>query len=372
MSPITIPISRPDLSGNEEAYLLEALRSTWISSSGPFVSRFETEFAEVCNSSTALAVSNGTVALHIAMLGLDVRQGDEVIVPSLTYVATANAARYVGAEPVFADVDPKTWCIDPGSIERSITSRTRGIIAVHLYGHPCDMDAINRIAAVHGLWVVEDAAEAHFARYKGRAVGGLGKIGTFSFYGNKILTCGEGGAVVVNDDMLALRLRMLRGQGMDPERRYYHPITGYNFRLTNIACAILCAQLERSKHFIDERNKLCELYRFNLNDRAPALTVEFQEAATWAEPAPWMMCVLFDGVDTRRRVEAALDSHGIETRPLFVPLHRLPPFREMSMRRREELPITDDISSRGLCLPTYVGLSEEQIGMICDRISKAM
>ncbi len=176
-----IPVAAPDLGGNEEAYVVEAIRSSWISSTGPFVQRFESEFAKLCGTRTSLGVCNGTVALHLALLGLDVRPGDEVLVPSLTYIATANAVRYVGAEPVFVDVDPATWCIDPKLLEASITRRTKGIIAVHLYGHPADMDAINRLAAVHGLWVVEDAAEAHMARYKGRVVGGLSQIGTFSF-----------------------------------------------------------------------------------------------------------------------------------------------------------------------------------------------
>src|ERR1035437_4092881 len=206
-----IPVAMPDLTGNEEKYVVEAIRSSWISSSGPFNQRFEREFAELCGARSAIGVCNGTVALHLAMLALDVRPGDEVLVPSLTYIATANAVRYVGAEPVFVDVDPETWCIDPKLLEEKITRRTKGIIAVHLYGHPADMDAINHTAAIHGLWVVEDAAEAHFAKYKGRPTGGLGDLGTFSFYGNKIITCGEGGAVMVNDPHLELRLRTLRG-----------------------------------------------------------------------------------------------------------------------------------------------------------------
>ena len=181
-----LPVASADLTGNEEAYVVEAIRSSWISSSGDFVNRFESIFSKQCMTNHAIATCNGTVALHLALLALDVRPGDEVLVPSLTYVATANAVRYVGAEPVFVDVDPLTWCIDPSNIEASITPRTKGIIAVHLYGHPADMDRINHLAAVHGLWVVEDAAEAHFATYKGRPVGGLANIGTFSFYGNKI------------------------------------------------------------------------------------------------------------------------------------------------------------------------------------------
>ncbi len=236
-----IPVAAPDLSGNEEKYVVDAIRSSWISSTGPYLQRFEKEFAGLCATRAAIAVCNGTVALHLTMLALDVRGGDEVLVPSLTYIATANACRYVGAEPVFVDVDPQTWCMDPKLLEAAITRRTKGIIAVHLYGHPADMDAINHIAAVHGLWVVEDAAEAHFAQYRGRPVGSLAPMATFSFYGNKMFTCGEGGAITLSDPKLELRTRTLRGQGMDPQRRYYFPVTGYNFRLTNLAAAMLCA-----------------------------------------------------------------------------------------------------------------------------------
>ena len=220
-----IPVASVDLSGNEEAYAVDAIRSTWISSTGAYLNRFEREFAEYCNTATSLTVCNGTVALHLALMGLDVRPGDEVLVPSLTYVATANAVRYVGAEPVFVDVDPDTWCIDPDKLEAAITRRTRGIIPVHLLGHPADMDRINRVADVHGLWVIEDAAEALGAKYKGQPVGSLSHAATFSFFGNKVITSGEGGAITLSDERLATRLRALRGQGMDPNRRYYFPIT---------------------------------------------------------------------------------------------------------------------------------------------------
>src|SRR4051794_23071679 len=261
-----IPVAAPDLSGNEEKYVVDAIRSSWISSSGPYLQRFEREFAALCGTKAALAVCNGTVALHLALLGLNVRPGDEVLVPSLTYIATANAVRYVGAEPVFVDVDPHTWTMSPELIERHITPRTTGIIPVHLYGHPADMDEINHLAAVHGLWVVEDAAEAPFARYKGRPVGSLAEIATFSFYGNKVLTSGEGGAVTLNNGQLYKRLSTLRGQGMDPRRRYYFPVTGYNFRLTNLAAAVLCAQLERSKELLERRAAIYRQYDIGFRD----------------------------------------------------------------------------------------------------------
>ena len=358
----------PDLTGNEEKYVCEAIRSTWISSSGPFLDRFESEFASLCGTRSAISVANGTVALHVALLALGVRPGDEVIVPSLTYIATANAVRYVGAEPVFVDVDSETWCIDPAQIENVISPRTKGIIPVHLYGHPADMDAVNQIAAVHGLWVLEDAAEAHLAKYKGRPVGGLGTLATFSFFGNKIFTSGEGGALTLNDPQLEVRLRMLKGQGVDPKRRYFFPITGYNFRMTNVACAILCAQLERRAEIVERRNHIFALYREQLSG-IPG--VGFQPTADWAEPAHWLFCLTINEKEfgwSRDGLMAKLAEVGIDTRPFFLALHRLPPFRDGSRLRGEVLPETDRLSAIGLNLPTYTGLTDENIFEITEAI----
>ena len=363
-----IHVAMPDLSGNEEKYVVDAIRSTWISSTGPYIKRFEKEFADLCGTNTAISVSNGTVALHLALLALDVGPGDEVLLPSLTYIATANAVRYVGAEPVFVDVDPETWCISPKLLEDSITRRTKGIIAVHLYGHPADMDAINHIAAVHGLWVVEDAAEAHLAQYKGKPVGSLASAATFSFYGNKIFTSGEGGAITLNDPQMDVRIRTLRGQGMDPQRRYYFPITGYNFRLTNVACAMLCAQLERHKSIIERRQWICEQYQSRL---AGIPGICFQPVASWAKPAHWLFCITINEAEygfSRDKLMGLLDKEGIETRPFFIPLHNLPPFREESRLRKEYLPVTDLLGSTGMNLPTFPGLTEQEIETISNAI----
>jgi len=357
----------PDLSGNEEKYVVEAIRSSWISSTGSFLDRFEGEFASACGCEAALGVTNGTSALHLALMALDVRPGDEVLVPSLTYVATANACRYVGAEPVFVDVDPATWCIDPDALESAISRRTRGIIAVHLYGHPADMDRINRVAAIHGLWVVEDAAEAHFATYKGRVTGSLARCATFSFYGNKILTSGEGGAVTVSDPQLELRLRTLRGQGVDPSRRYFFPVTGYNFRMTNVAAALLCAQLERRDEIVSKRRLIYRWYRERL-EGTPGLG--FQPIAEWAEITPWLMCLQITPAFGRSRDEvmSMLHAEGIDTRPFFVPLHSLPPFRRESEGRGEVLPVTDQLASRGVNLPTYPSMTEGDVDRICSAL----
>ena len=367
---VTIPMSEPDLKGNEESYVAEAVRSTWISSSGPFVDRFERDFAEACASRTAVSTSNGTAALHLALLALGVGPGDEVLVPSLTYIATANAVRYVGAEPVFADVDPLTWCLDPEDLAGRITPRTRGIIAVHLYGHPADMDAINQVAEAHGLWVVEDAAEAHFARYKGRTVGSLARLAAFSFYGNKILTCGEGGALTLDDPELEERIRLFRNQGADPQQRYFFPVTGYNFRLTNVACALLCAQMERRESLIARRRQIFETYEALLAD-VPGLG--FQPVAEWATPAPWLFSMTVDERvygHSRDALMAELAAQGIETRPFFRALHRLPPFQKASQERGETLPVTDSLSRCGLNLPSYPGLSDDDLRRIAKAITR--
>lgn len=359
--PYRIPVSAPDLSGNEESYLVEALRSSWISSSGKFVDAFERDFARACSARFVVGVCNGTAALHLAMLAMGLRPGDEVIVPNLSYVATANAVRYVGARPVFVDVDPLTWCIDPELVEHVITERTRGIIPVHLYGVPAEMDALARIASIHGLWLVEDAAEAHGAEYHGIRVGAIGKAGIFSFYGNKILTCGEGGAVVVNDEALNIRLRTLRGQGVDPCRRYFHPVVGYNFRLTNLACAILCAQLERADAMVTRRRAIVQRYRNHLVSNGYVAPIPQPNTVE----APWLATFRAPFPGQREMVVKLLEEAGIETRPVFIPITLLPPYHDA---KRSACPVSRDIAQTGFCLPTYVGLSDDQIDEICHII----
>jgi perosamine synthetase len=364
-----IPVAEPDLSGREAEYVADAIASSWISSTGPYVERFEREYAAWVGSRAALSVANGTVALHLALLAHGVGPGDEVIIPSLTYIATANAVRYTGAEPVFVDVDPATWCIDPGAIEPAITSRTRGIIPVDVYGHPADMDAINAVAAKHGLWVVEDAAEAHGATYKGRQAGTLASISTWSFYGNKVLTSGEGGALTTDDPELEARMRLFRGQGMDPKRRYFFTVVGYNYRLTNVACAMLCAQLERVEEIVPRRRSVFTRYRAALTG-IPG--IGFQPQAAWAVPAPWLFCMTVDEAAygrSRDELMAILATEGVETRPFFIPIHRLPPYVDSPGSRRD-LPHTDRIGGMGMNLPTSNFLPDVEIAWIADVIRR--
>ncbi|MEI6239439.1 MAG: GNAT family N-acetyltransferase [Planctomycetia bacterium] len=364
-----IPVAIPDLSGNEEKYVVEAVRSSWISSSGAFLERFEAEFATACESRFALGVSNGTTALHLALAGMNVQQGDEVIVPSMTYIATANAIRYCGGEPVFVDVDPETWCITAEAVEAAITPRTRGVIVVHLLGQPADMDPIMRVASTHGLWVVEDTAEAPFATYKGRAVGSIGHAGTFSFYGNKLLTSGEGGAITFQEPIMERRYKMLRGQGMDPDRRYYFPIIGFNYRMTNVAAAILCGQMERRAAIMERRRRIWSRYVERLST-VPGIGLRREN--DWSETSPWMFACLVDEKTfgtSRDHLARALHDRRIETRPMFVPLHSLPPYRQALVAARE-LPVTDGLGATGIMLPTYTGLADHDIDRICDAIAE--
>jgi perosamine synthetase len=367
-----IPVSAPDLSGNEEAYLVAAVRSGWVSSTGEFLDRFEREFAAACGTRHAVACSSGTTALHLALATLGVGRGDEVIVPATTFVATANAVRFCNATPVFVDVDPETWCLDPRGVAAAVGPRTVGIIPVHLLGHPADMDAINAIAEQHGLWVVEDAAEATFATYRGRPVGSLADAAAFSFFGNKIVTSGEGGAVTFSRDDLATRMRMLRGHGMDPARRYHFPIVGFNYRMSNLTAALACAQLERHEALIARRRAVLRLYDEQLRLQ-PGLAHRVD--APWAEVSPWLVAVVVDrdafGLD-RDALAAVLAARGIETRPVFPPLHCMPPYRRFAARQGiTVLPVAERLGADGLMLPTHPLMTDDDVAFVCEAIAAA-
>jgi perosamine synthetase len=362
-----IPVASPSLTGNEKAYVLDCLESGNISSIGEYVARFEREFAAFCGVRHAVACSNGTAALHLSLLAFDVKPGDEIIVPTVTFVASANAVTYCGATPVFVDCEPSTWCLDPTDVEAKITSRTRGIIAVHLYGHPANMDAINEIARRHGLFVVEDAAEAHGASWNRRMAGSLGDIATFSFYGNKTLTTGEGGMVVTNDDTLIERVRLYRGQGMDPSRRYWFPVVGYNYRMTSLVAAVGVAQLERIDWLLARRVEIAHWYREAL---AHTDGISWQIEDPRAAHAYWMFSILLpEGASlTSDEVIAAMANQGIETRPIFPPMHTLPPYFERDGR----YPVAEAIARRGLSLPTWAGLSREDVVRVCAALERSL
>lgn len=364
-----IPVSAPVLNGNERKYVLDCLDTTWISSNGKYIELFEKSFASFCQTKHALSCCNGTVALHLALMALGLTAEDEVLVPSLTFVATANAVAYCGARPVFLDSDPDTWNLDVSTIAEKITPRTKGIVAVHLYGNPVDMDALMSLAKQHGLWVVEDAAEAHGAEYGGKKVGSFGVLSSFSFYGNKIITSGEGGMVVTNDASRALKVSRLKGQGMDPDHRYWFPIIGYNYRMTNIAAALGLAQLENVEASIQRRNEIAEWYKDELREVAG---LEFQKPQHNSKPVNWMFTIVLNESlqFSRDSLMRYLLHHNIETRPVFYPMHILPPYKSSNMDWK--LPIADRISSRGINLPTWGGLTRDDIQYICQMVRRGL
>ncbi|MBN3523138.1 DegT/DnrJ/EryC1/StrS family aminotransferase [Paenibacillus apiarius] len=362
-------IATPILNGNEKKYVMDCLNSTWISSNGPYLDQFEQQFAAFCQTKHAIACSNGTTALHLALMAHGVGPGDEVIVPTLTFVATANAVSYCGAVPVFVDAEAETWNIDTDAIESKITPRTKGIIAVHLYGHPAHMDPIMHIAQKHDLFVIEDAAEAIGAQYKEKMTGSLGHTATFSLFGNKIITTGEGGVVTTNDDALAEKVKLLKGQGIDQNKKYWHPVIGYNYRMTNIQAAIGCAQLENADWHIQQRIRVAMHY-YDYLQGEDRLTLPVQKI--WAKNVYWMFSVVLNRCSEMQRdsIMKYLKDYGIETRPFFYPMHILPPYAHG--QTSTEFPVANRIASQGINLPSHGELTEDDIRFICRTLRNVL
>lgn len=346
--------------GNEKQYVLDCLDSNWISSKGKYVQAFEEAFAAYTGSAHALSVSNGTVALHLALVALGLGPGDEVLVPSFTYIASVNAIAYTGATPVFVDSEHSYWQIDPQDIEKRITPRTRAIMAVHLYGHPCDMHALQDICRRHNLFLIEDAAEALGASYKGQHVGTFGDVATFSFYGNKTITTGEGGMVVTNDHALKERMYSLRGQGLARHREYWHDMVGYNYRMTNICAAIGLAQLEQVDQVLARKRQLAGWYATALQHTPYVL----QPQAADCVHSYWMCTLLVPTAKERDPLRERLHAAGVETRPAFYPVHTMP----MYNTPYRKLPVADDLGSRGINLPSYPALTQADVATILNSL----
>lgn len=365
---IKIPIAVPNLGTKELEYVSDCVKSSWISSKGKYVAKFEEEFAEYINAEYGIAVSNGTVALHLALVALNVGPADEVIIPTLTMIAAANAVVYTGAKPVLVDSEPTTWNIDPEEIEKKITKKTKAIMLVHLYGHPANMDTIVKIAEDYDLYVIEDAAEAHGAEYNGKKVGAIGDIGCFSFYANKIITTGEGGILVTNNRKIAEKVRNLHNLAYNIERRQWliHDEIGYNYRMTNMQAAIGVAQLERIDTFIKTHRENAQLYN-QLLKKVPGITLPPEE--TWAKNVYWMYTVLIDkdgfGV-SRDSLMRKLGKRGIDTRSIFCPIHFQPPYR--SEFEGECYPIAEDLSNRGVNLPSGNTLTKKQVNEVAEAV----
>lgn len=341
-------------------YVTDAVSSGWVSSIGYYVERFEHEYAEFCGVKHCISTCNGTVAIHLALMAMGIGPGDEVIVPDLTFAATANTVILAGATPVFADVRQSDWCIDPVSVLQKITSKTKAIIPVHLYGHPSDMDALLAIAKDHDLKIIEDAAEAHGAVYHGRRVGGLGDCATFSFYGNKIMTTGEGGCITTDSDAIAERARLLRDHGMSKENRYWHVEVGYNYRMTNLQAALGVAQLARMDYFLRSRARILQLYQHYLAPHGFTLNPHLDNT----QPVNWLTCIILPEAnrDARDQWLAQLKAQGIDSRPFFYPLTKMPIYEGARN------PVSEQLSSQGFNIPTFIGLTEEEIKFISNAL----
>lgn len=368
MARTPIRVAEPLLDGNERTYVLDCLESTWISSRGKYIEQFEDLVANFCSTQHAIATNNGTTALHLALAALGIGPGDEVIVPTLTYIASVNAIRYCGATPVFVDSLPHQLTLDPGHVAARVTSRTRGILTVPLYGHPVEMNAIQAIAHRHGLFVIEDAAEALGARYHGQPVGSLADCTVFSFFGNKIITTGEGGMIVTSNADLASRMRFLRGQAVSPDKNYWHTDIGFNYRMTNVAAAIGCGQMERIDSHLERRQQVAGWYFHDLSDLQDHLLLP--EASAGCHHCYWMYSVILDSSApiVRDELMQMMAAQGIETRPIFYPVHQMPPYAEPL----GSYPVAESQAARGISLPTHGRLTEADVLYVAESLAKAM
>ncbi|HEV2299799.1 MAG TPA: DegT/DnrJ/EryC1/StrS family aminotransferase [Candidatus Acidoferrales bacterium] len=369
---MTIPVAAPQLGQRELDCVAEALRIGEISGTGGrFLDRFEREFADYCNCSHGVATSNGTTALHLAVASLGIGPGDEVLVSTLTNMATFFAVLYQGATPVPIDVEEDTWNLNPALLERFLTPRTKAILVVHLYGHPADMDPILEFAHHHHLHVIEDAAEAHGALYKGRKAGSLGDVGCFSFYANKIITTGEGGMITTDDSAIAERACSLRSLAYGAERKFMHADLGFNYRMTNLQAALGCAQLEKIEDVIENKRRVARLYTEQLSDvKEIRLPVE----KPYARNVYWMYHIVLRGFERKDRdlIMQLLSERGIETRPAFIPYNLQEIFIRDGLTRPELCPVANQIAESGLYLPSSASLTAEDVGCVCRHLKDVL
>lgn len=369
--PEMIPVNEPFIGEQEKKYVMECLRTGWISSEGRFIREFEQRWAEYCGLAHGVAVSNGTVALEIAVACLDLQPGDEVIMPTFTIISCAQAVTRNGGKPVLVDSDPRTWCMDVSQIADKINPRTKAIMPVHMYGHPVDMDPVLELARKHNLIIIEDAAEAHGAEYKGRKCGGMGDLNCFSFYANKIITTGEGGMVLTNDAKQAERLRSLRNLCFKKERRFYHTELGNNYRLTNLQAAIGLAQLERIEESVTKKRWMGAAYTERLKD-IPTLQLPIEEP--WAKNVYWMYGLVLNESTGMDAVEFArrLSEKGVMTRPFFLGMHEQPVFHSMGLFGGEHYSVAERIARQGLYLPSGMTLTEAQNEKVCQAVHQVL
>lgn len=359
------PISQPSIGAKELEYVTDAVQSGWVSSMGRYIESFENSFAAFCGTQFAVAVSNGTNALHLVLASLGIGRGDEVIIPDLTFIATANAVAYTGASVVCVDICAETLCIDVDAVERAITPRTRAIVPVHLYGHPAEMDRLIALGRNRGILIIEDAAEAHGAEYKGQRVGSFGECGVFSFYGNKVITTGEGGMLTTNSKELWQRAKMLRDHAMSPEKRYWHEEIGFNYRMTNLQAALGLAQMTRIDEFLGKRRQIMEWYRESLGADA---NLRLNREAPHCRNVYWMICLEMRGITESQRVGVMkeLRESGVDSRPYFYPVSDMP------MYQRSDTPVAHEVSPRGINLPSYTELTQADVAQIGEAVREVL
>ena len=359
-----MPIMEPYLGGNEIKYVSDCIYTNWISSQGDYVKRFENIFSKYYSNYFALTTSSGTSALHLSLLALGIGEGDEVLVPDITFAASANSVIHSGARPVFVDIDKDHWTIDYKLIELCISKRTKAIMPVHLYGHPCDMDPILDIAEKHNLFVIEDCAESFGSKYKGQLTGTFGNVGCYSFFSNKVITTGEGGMVITKDRELYEKMMILRDHGMSKDKKYMHVAVGYNYRMTNMQAAIGLAQMEKADKLLEIRSFIANEYKKNLYK---VDEIKLPNEMEWAESTYWLYTLLInnDKADIDRDdLILYLNNEGIETRPVFYPLHIQPIYN----CKKQHFPISEDISSRGISLPSSNVMKDEDIKEVCQKL----
>lgn len=356
-----IPVYQPYFNGREKEYVNQCMDSTWISSKGEFIGKFERGFADFIGADHATTVSNGTVAIHLALEALGIGPGDEVIVPTLTYIASVNTIIQTGAKPVFVDSLESTWQVDPKDVEAKITPRTKAVMAVHLYGLPCDMDALTSICQKHNLLLVEDCAEAFGTLYKGQHIGTFGDIATFSFFGNKTITTGEGGMVVAKKKEVLEKAYHLKNQGVSQTREYWHDTVAYNYRMTNICAAIGLAQLEQATDILAKKRQVADWYR----DGLQGLPLTCHSEMPGTVHSFWMCSIAVNDPAIRNPLREHLKQAGVETRPLFFPSHTMP-----HCATEETFPVAESLASRGINLPSYPDLSSGQVESICEQIKQ--
>ena len=357
-------LDAPSVGELEKQYLSRMIDTGFVSTFGPFVAEFEEKIARYLNIKKAVSTQSGTAALHMALYELGIGEGDEVIVPALTFVASVNPIIYVGAKPVFVDVDEDTWNINPADIERKITGKTKAILPVHLYGNPCDIDRISDIARKWEVFVVEDATESLGARYRGHYTGTIGDFGCFSFNGNKTITTGGGGMITGNDDNRLEHIKFLVNQARDESKGYYHPEVGFNYRMTNIEAALGLAQMEQLEAFLEKKRAFNRIYREEL---AEIRLIKFQKPYENAESSCWLTCILLDKGINMLNFQKALKDRGIPTRRVFMPITEFPPYKK---NKKNNLDNTYEIYNRGLCLPSSTLNSEDDVRYVCKSIKE--